>query len=155
RAVYVLPDTTSVADTLVAWSITWLLVSTRPLGEMTMPVPSAVALLYFSCEVTSTMPGSTLLASACALSEPAPALLPPVPALLPPCPFWPPLPPNPLPPPLPPNPLLPLLKGFCWMPPPPGLVLVGADALLGVLDVWLSAMAAPAPAPAASAATAT
>ena len=80
---YVLPEATSVADTLVASSITWLLVSTRPLGEMTMPVPSAAALLYLSCEVMSTMAGSTLAASACAFSEPVPVLVPPLPV-----PFW-------------------------------------------------------------------
>ena len=42
-----------------------------------MPVPSAVAPLYLSWEVTSTMPGSTLAASALAFSEPVPVFAPP------------------------------------------------------------------------------
>src|ERR1700756_4535617 len=59
--------------------MTWLLVSTRPLEEITMPVPSAVASLYFRLESTSTMPGSTCVASALALSEPEPVFVPPEP----------------------------------------------------------------------------
>src|ERR1700722_785191 len=81
-AVYFWPEVTMVADTLVASSITWLLVSTRPLAEITMPVPSAVASLYVRAEVTSTMPGSTLLASAAAFSEPVPAFVLPDPSPL-------------------------------------------------------------------------
>src|ERR1700744_6313874 len=81
-AVYFLPETTSVPVTLVASSMTWLLVSTSPLEEITMPVPSAVSPLYFSVEVMSTTPGSTLAASADAFREPVP-LLAPVPALAP------------------------------------------------------------------------
>src|SRR5580692_7326527 len=75
-AVYVRPEVTSWAETLVDWSITWLLVSTSPVDEMTMPVPSAVAPLYFRSEVTSTRPGSTLVASAFAFRDPVPLLSP-------------------------------------------------------------------------------
>src|SRR5580692_1353052 len=145
-AVYVRPEVTSWAETLVDWSITWLLVSTRPVDEMTMPVPSAVAPLYFRSEVTSTRPGSTLAASALAFRDPVPllSLPPPEPPLpvegKPPKP-----PPNGLvsvpPPPLPPVPV-----------PVPGLPL-GASAE-EVVVLWLSATATPAPAPAASTATA-
>ena len=71
------------AETLVDWSMTWLLVSTRPVEEMTMPVPSAVAPLYLRSEVMSTRPGSTLADSALAFSEPVPLLVPPVPPLPP------------------------------------------------------------------------
>src|ERR1700728_3518992 len=78
-AVYVRPEVTSWAETLVDWSMTWLLVSTRPLDEMTMPVPSAVAPLYFRSEVTSTRPGSTLAESEVAFGDPVPLLVPPVP----------------------------------------------------------------------------
>jgi hypothetical protein len=42
-AVYCLPVVTSVALIVVAPSITWLLVSTRPSLLSTMPVPSAVS----------------------------------------------------------------------------------------------------------------
>src|SRR6516165_5425041 len=108
---YDLPETTSCAETPVAWSITWLLVSTRPLEEMTIPVPSAVASLYFSCEVMSTIPGSTLAAIAWTFSGPDPVLVPPL---------------LPLPAPLlgaAPKPFP--LNGFSWPLLPPGLVLVG------------------------------
>src|ERR1700728_3742682 len=121
-AVYVRPEVTSWAETLVDWSMTWLLVSTRPFDEMTMPVPSAVAPLYFRSEVTSTRPGSTLADSEDAFSEPVPLLVPPVPV---------PVPPPVLPLPVPPVPLLP----------------EGASAA-GVPLLWLSATATPAPAPA-------
>src|SRR6266487_1154883 len=76
---------------------------------MTMPVPSAVALLYLSCEVMSTIAGSTLAASACTSSGPEPRLLP---LLLP---FW---PLGAWPRPFPPN-------GFCWPPLPPGVTICG------------------------------
>ena len=42
-----------------------------------MPVPSAVASLYLRAEVMSTMPGSTLAASALASSGPVPLFAPP------------------------------------------------------------------------------
>ena len=44
-----------------------------------MPVPSAVASLYLRLEMTSTMPGSTLVASALAFSEPVPVFVLPEP----------------------------------------------------------------------------
>src|SRR6185437_6286617 len=144
-AVYFLPEVTRVADTLVAWSMTWLLVSTRPLEEITMPVPSAVWSLYFSSEVMSTMPGSTFWASALALSEPVPVFAPP--ELLDP-------PLRPLPPPKDgsglalPFPLPP--KGLPCDPFP-----LKGETAEGLLLEWLSATAAPAPAAAASTATAT
>src|SRR5690349_15198049 len=47
----------------VAWSITWLLVSTRPFAEMIIPVPSAVSPLYLSDATISTRPGSTFFAT--------------------------------------------------------------------------------------------
>ena len=47
------------ARTLVAPSITWLLVSTRPEEEMIIPVPSAVSPLNVRFDVMSTRPGST------------------------------------------------------------------------------------------------
>ena len=63
----------------VAWSITWLLVSTRPREEMIIPVPSAVSPLYLSDATISTRPGSTFLATVSGLSgadrEPLPAAL--------------------------------------------------------------------------------
>src|SRR5690349_9993481 len=117
--------------------MTWLLVSTRPLAEITMPVPSAVAPLYLSSEVMSTTPGSTFLAIALASREPLPEFA------------WPDPPFAPLPPkdgngfPLPP-------KGLARDPFP----LNGETAEELPLLVWLSATAAPAPAPAASTATA-
>ena len=39
-----------------------------PLLDSTMPVPAAAPFRYLSCELTSTTPGSTLLATACSLS---------------------------------------------------------------------------------------
>ncbi len=133
---------------LVAWLITWLFVSTRPSPEMTIPVPSADSLLYWSVELTSTTAGSTFAAIAAAFSGPLPVLpwppLFPVPLPLPvpgrplPAPEPPPagLPPKPLPAPLPP---------CCGMVP-------GPDAAEAGLE-WFSSMAANAPTPAASAAT--
>src|ERR1700722_7099179 len=149
-AVYVRPEVTSCAETLVDWSMTWLLVSTRPLDEMTIPVPSAVAPLYLRSEVMSTRPGSTLADSELAFSEPVPLLVPPeLPLPLDPKPPKPPPPngfvavppPLPVPPlPVPPTPLPPT---------PVPLLPVGASAV-GVPESWLSATATPAPAPAAS-----
>ena len=154
-----MPETTNWADTLVAWSMTWLLVSTRPFDEMTMPVPSAVSPLYFRSEVMSTRAGSTLPESAVAFSEPVPLLVAAGAAVacgpeaaeaapaervgpgaaagaaVPPVP--------PLPAPLLPVPLFPV-------PPLPEL----GESATGVLELWLSATATPAPAPAASTATA-
>ncbi len=127
------------ADTLVAWSMTWLLVSTRPLEEITMPVPSAVASLYFRLESTSTMPGSTCAASALALSEPEPVFVPPEPPEL-----------DPLPAPEDGNGFA-LPNGLDPEPFPLSGELAGELAL----PEWLSATAAPAPAAAASTATAT
>src|SRR5882757_9783841 len=118
--------------------MTWLLVSTRPLDEITMPVPCAVAWLYLRLEETSTMPGSTLAASALAFSEPPPVFVPPEPPELP-------------------DPLPEDGSGFAL---PKGLdcepfPLSGEFAEeLGVPE-WFSATAAPAPAAAASTATAT
>src|SRR5580698_4458292 len=115
--------------------MTWLLVSTRPLDDSTMPVPSADAPLYFRSEVMSTMPGSTFAASAEALSEPVPELVPPEPWFAPP--WFSPFEPEPccgswLPLPLPDPP-----SGFDWEP------LDGARAD-DELPVWLRATAAPA-----------
>src|ERR1700761_4284321 len=139
-AVYFLPEVTSVAVTPVASSMTWLLVSTRPLGEITMPVPSAVASLYLRFESISTMPGSTWAASALAFSDPVPLFVPE------------PLLPVPedgrgftLPLPLPP-------KGFACDPLP-----LNGELAEGAAPEpeWFSATAAPAPAAAARTATAT
>jgi hypothetical protein len=57
------PDPTRVARTLVAWSMTWLLVSTRPEEDTIIPVPSAVSPRYLSVEVMSTRPGLTFLST--------------------------------------------------------------------------------------------
>jgi hypothetical protein len=147
-----LPVVTSVTVMLVASLTTWLLVSTRPLDEMTMPVPSATSPAYCSVESTSTTPGSTLAAMAVAFSDPVPEFVPPLLPLLP-------LLPEPLPNGLvpkglpPPNGLLPELPPELPPPfpvPPPGR-LPEADVLAAE---WLSPTAAPAPAPAASTATA-
>ena len=77
------PGWASLTFTVVAPSITWLLVSTRPEDEMIIPVPSAVSPLYLSVEVMSTRPGSTLFATADRLSvaeeDPLPAALLPGP----------------------------------------------------------------------------
>src|SRR6516165_1510439 len=51
--------------------MTWLLVSTRPSGLITMPVPAACSLLYCSVVSMITRPGRTLFTIACSL-EPAP-----------------------------------------------------------------------------------
>ena len=48
-------------------STTWLLVSTRPLEESTIPVPAAAPFTYLSWELISTTPGSTLFATDCSL----------------------------------------------------------------------------------------
>ena len=60
----------------MAWSITWLLVSTSPPEEMTIPVPSAVSLLYLRFDMMSTRPGSTFFCTVFGLSGPAEAPLP-------------------------------------------------------------------------------
>ncbi len=52
----------------MAWSITWLLVSTSPPEEMIIPVPSAVSLLYLSVAMMSTRPGSTFFCTFAGLS---------------------------------------------------------------------------------------
>ena len=62
-AAALLPGVTRVACTLVDWSMTWLLVSTRPPAEMIIPVPSAVSPLYLSVATISTRPGSTFFAT--------------------------------------------------------------------------------------------
>src|SRR5690349_25047088 len=63
----------------VAWSITWLLVRTRPFAEMIIPVPSAVSPLYLSDATISTRPGLTFFATLSGLSgadrEPLPDAL--------------------------------------------------------------------------------
>ena len=71
-----LPWMTRVACTLVAWSITWLLVSTRPPAVTIIPVPSAVSPLYLSVAVMSTRPGSTFFATIDGSSGAAEAPLP-------------------------------------------------------------------------------
>ena len=64
------------ARTLVARSITWLLVSTSPEAEMIIPVPSAVSPLYLRFDMMSTRPGSTFFRTASGLSGAAEAPLP-------------------------------------------------------------------------------
>src|ERR1700730_18500604 len=46
-------------------SMTWLLVSTRPSGLITMPVAAACSLLYCSVVLMMTRPGATLFTTAC------------------------------------------------------------------------------------------
>src|ERR1700683_4226746 len=53
---------------LVAPSMTWLLVITRPEADRTIPVPLADSLSYRSVEVMSTRPGSTFFLTAAWLS---------------------------------------------------------------------------------------
>ena len=57
-----------IARYLVAPSITWLLVSTRPEADRIIPVPSAVSLWYLSAAVMSTRPGLTFRSTAAWLS---------------------------------------------------------------------------------------
>ena len=64
------------ARTLVAPSITWLFVSTRPEAEMIIPVPSAVSPLNLRFDMMSTRPGSTFFRTASGLSGAAEAPLP-------------------------------------------------------------------------------
>jgi hypothetical protein len=67
-----------VARTLVAWSMTWLLVSTSPEEDTIIPVPSAVSPRYLSVAVMSTRPGLTFRATATGSSvadDPLPAAL--------------------------------------------------------------------------------
>src|SRR5260370_34745091 len=45
--------------------MTWLLVSTRPSGLITMPVAAACSLLYCSVVLMMTRPGATLFTMAC------------------------------------------------------------------------------------------
>ena len=45
--------------------MTWLLVSTRPSGLITMPVAAACSLLYCSVVLMMTRPGATLFTTAC------------------------------------------------------------------------------------------
>src|SRR6266478_2871765 len=45
--------------------MTWLLVSTRPPGLITMPVAAACSLLYCSVVLMMTRPGATLFMMAC------------------------------------------------------------------------------------------
>src|SRR5580693_277434 len=59
---------TTVACRLVDPSTTWLLVSTRPFEDSTIPVPAAAPFSYLSWELISTTPGSTLFATDCSLS---------------------------------------------------------------------------------------
>src|SRR5260370_4729585 len=61
---------------LVAPSITWLLVMTRPVEDRIMPVPSAVSLSYLSVEEMSTRPGSTRFSTSGRLSTADDAPLP-------------------------------------------------------------------------------
>ncbi len=65
---YFFPASTVVAVRWVDPSTTWLLVSTTPLEERIMPVPAAAPSWYLSVELMSTMPGSTLLATAPSLT---------------------------------------------------------------------------------------
>jgi hypothetical protein len=55
------------------------LVSTRPVEDRIIPVPSAVSLWYFSVDLMSTRPGSTFLCTAATFSgeaeDPLPAAL--------------------------------------------------------------------------------
>jgi hypothetical protein len=60
------PVAGTVAAILVAFSMTWLLVSTRPLSALiTMPVPAARSLLYCSAVLMITTPCATLLRLPC------------------------------------------------------------------------------------------
>src|SRR5580658_2464421 len=62
----------SSAVMLVESSITWLFVSTSPSELITMPVPAACSLLYWSVVLIRTRPGSTLFRIACWLASAAP-----------------------------------------------------------------------------------
>ena len=53
---------------LVAFSMTWLLVSTRPPALSTMPVPAACSLLYCSVVLMMTRLGSTFFRTAASLA---------------------------------------------------------------------------------------
>jgi hypothetical protein len=55
---------------LVEFSMTWLLVNTSPSELITMPVPAAASLLYFSVVLMTTRPGSTLLTTSCTSTVP-------------------------------------------------------------------------------------
>ena len=57
----------TVTVTDVESSMTWLLVSTSPLGLITMPVPAACSLLYRRAVLMITTPGRTRAAMSCAL----------------------------------------------------------------------------------------
>ena len=57
----------TVAVIAVESSMTWLLVSTSPLELITMPVPAARSLLYWSVVLMITTPGRTRAAMSCAL----------------------------------------------------------------------------------------
>ena len=73
-ALYCLPVAV-VAEIEVESSMTWLLVSTRPLELSTMPVAAAASLLYCSVVLISTRPGSTLPMMACSFAPLAGLLL--------------------------------------------------------------------------------
>src|SRR5580704_13668309 len=53
------------ATIAVELSMTWLLVSTRPSGLITMPVAAACSLRYCSVVLMMTRPGATLFTTAC------------------------------------------------------------------------------------------
>src|SRR3984957_20881855 len=56
------------ATIAVELSMTWLLVSTRPSGLITMPVAAACSPSYCSVVLMMTRPGATLFTTACSLA---------------------------------------------------------------------------------------